>query len=100
MANGLQARTGEMNNNGRDTVANSEYLQNEITSLRNNEEGLMGIWKGLSANEFDKSYQGQEKNLSDFQILLNDLGESISKGASILNRTEEDNASAGAHLFG
>lgn len=100
MAAGLQARTGAMNQNGRDTVANSEYFQNELSSLRNNVDSLMQIWKGVSANEFNKSYEGQAKNLEDFRILLNDLGESISKGANILNRTEEDNASAGAHLFG
>ena len=100
MATGLQARTGQMDQNGRGTVANSEYLQNELNNLRNNIESLMVIWKGLSANEYNKSYEAQAKNLSDFQILLNDLGDSISKGANILNRTEEDNASAGAHLFG
>ena len=31
--------------------------------------------------------------------ILNDLGESISAAANILNRTEEDNANAGSHLF-
>ena len=99
MANGLQANTGGMNQNGRDTFANADYFQSELSNLRSNIENLMTIWKGVSANEFNKSYEGQAKNLNDFQILLNDLGESISKGANILNRTEEDNASAGAHLF-
>ena len=59
----------------------------------------MSIWRGLSANEFNKSYEVQAQNLNAFQQLLNDLGEAISRGANILNRTEEDNANAGAHLF-
>lgn len=99
MAGGLQVNTGAMNANGKDTVANSEYFQEELASLRNNIDGLMTIWRGLSANEFNKSYQEQANNLDAFRQLLNDLGESISKGANILNKTEEENASAGAHLF-
>jgi len=97
---GLQVNTGGMDQDGKKTVANSDYFQNELNSLRNNIDSLMGIWKGLSANEFNTSYQEQAKNLNDFRILLGELGEGISKGANILNRTEEENASAGAHLFG
>lgn len=96
---GLHANTAAMNNDGKQTVANAEYFMNELGNLRNNIEGLMGIWKGLSANEFNKSYEEQAKNLDAFRILLNDLGEAISKSAGILNRAEEENASAGSHLF-
>ncbi len=96
---GLHADTSAMNTNGKDTVANAEYFSNELASLRNNISGLMTIWRGLSANEFNKSYEEQDQNLQAFQQLLNELGESISKGAEILNRTEEENASAGANLF-
>lgn len=97
---GLQVNTGGMNNNGRETVANAADLQSELGSLRNNIDSLLAIWRGLSANEFSKTYQEQAKNFDAFRQLLNDLGEGISKGANILNRTEEENASAGAHLFG
>jgi len=96
---GLHADTGAMNINGKDTVANAEYFGNERASLRNNIEGLMGLWRGLSANEFNKSYETQDHNLDAFQQLLNDLGVAISKSANILNDTEEDNAHAGANLF-
>ncbi len=96
---GLHADTGAMNINGKDTVANAEYFGNERASLRNNIEGLMGLWRGLSANEFNKSYEAQDHNLEAFQQLLNDLGVAISKSANILNDTEEDNANAGANLF-
>lgn len=99
MPSGLQVNTGAMNSNGQETVANAEIFQTELNSLRNNIEGLMTIWRGLSANEFNSSYQEQAQNLDAFRVLLNDLGESISRGASILNKTEEENASAGAHLF-
>ncbi len=96
---GLHADTAGMNTNGKDTVANAEYFSNELSSLRNNVEGLMSIWRGLSATEFNNSYQEQAQNLQAFQQLLNELGESISKSAQILNTTEEENAAAGANLF-
>lgn len=96
---GLSVDTGAMDANGKQTVANAEEFANELANLRNNIDGLMTIWRGLSANEFNKSYEVQAQNLNAFQQLLNELGEAISKGANILNRTEEDNASAGAHLF-
>ncbi len=96
---GLHADTGAMNLNGKETVTNAEYFQNELASLRNNIEGLMTIWRGLSANEFNKSYEQQAQNLQAFQQLLNELGEGVSTAANILNRTEEENANAGAHLF-
>ena len=96
---GLHVDAGAMNANGKDTVTNSEYFANELHSLRSNIEGLMTLWRGISANEFNNSYQEQAQNLEAFRQLLNDLGESISQGAGILNKTEEDNASAGGHLF-
>ena len=96
---GLSVNTGAMDANGKQTVANAEEFANELANLRNNIDGLMTIWRGLSANEFNKSYEVQAQNLNAFQQLLNELGEAISRGANILNRTEEDNASAGAHLF-
>ena len=96
---GLHADTAAMNTNGKDTVANAEYFSNELSSLRNNVDGLMAIWRGISATEFNNSYQEQAQNLQAFQQLLNELGEGISKSAQILNTTEEENAAAGANLF-
>ena len=96
---GLHVDTSAMNMNGKETVTNAEYFANELTNLRNNIEGLMAIWKGLAANEFQKSYEEQANNLLEFQRLLDELGEAISHSANILNQTEEDNANAGAHLF-
>ena len=64
---GLHADTAAMNTNGKETVANAEYFSNELSSLRNNVEGLMTIWRGLSANEFSKSYEEQAHNLQLFQ---------------------------------
>ena len=96
---GLHADTSAMNTNRKDTVANAEYFSNELSSLRNNVDGLMAIWRGISATEFNNSYQEQAQNLQAFQQLLNELGEGISKSAQILNTTEEENAAAGANLF-
>ncbi len=96
---GLHADTGSMNTRGRETVSNSELFENEIGSLNNNIAELMTIWRGLSANEFKDSYLEQHENLERFRELLNELGENISSAANILNKTEEDNAATGAHLF-
>lgn len=96
---GLQVNAGAMNNNGNETVTNAEYFANEISSLRANVDGLMTLWRGLSANEFHKSFEAQAENLNRFSALLVELGEAISRGANILNRAEEDNAAAGARLF-
>ena len=96
---GLQVNAGAMNNNGNETVTNAEYFANEISSLRENVDGLMTLWRGLSANEFHKSFEAQSENLNRFSALLVELGEAISRGANILNRAEEDNAAAGARLF-
>lgn len=96
---GLQANTGAMNNNGKETVDNAELFANEISSLRTNVDGLMTLWRGLSANEFQKSFDAQAENLRRFSVLLSELGGAISQGAGILNRAEEDNAAAGARLL-
>ena len=96
---GLHADTAAMNNNGKETVTNAEYFSNELSSLRNNIDGLMTIWRGMSATEFNKSYEEQAQNLQAFQQLLNELGAGISQSASILNRAEEENAAAGSNLF-
>jgi WXG100 family type VII secretion target len=96
---GLHADTAAINTNGNETVNQAYSFSEELTSLQNNIEGLMTIWRGLSANEFNNSYQEQAQNLQAFQQLLNDLGESISKGSQILNNTEEENAAAGSNLF-
>ncbi len=96
---GLHADTGSMNTRGKETVDNAQLFENEISSLNNNVAELMTIWRGLSANEFKDSFLEQSENLEKFRELLNELGENISSAANILNRTEEDNAAAGAHLF-
>lgn len=96
---GLHVDTAAMDVNGRDTVANAEFFQNELSGLRSNVDSLMTIWRGISATEFNNSYLEQAANLDKFGCLLVDLGEAISKSASILNKTEEENASAGSHLF-
>ena len=96
---GLHVNAGKMNANGKDTVANSEYFRSELNNLGKNIEGLMTIWRGLSATEFNNSYLEQAENFEAFAQLLNDLGEGISQGAQILDNTENDNADAGRHLF-
>lgn len=96
---GLKANTAGMDMNSQNTIASSEELQNILSSLRANVDGLLSIWRGPSATEFNNSYLEQADNFNKFAILLNDLGVAIGKSANILNRAEEDNEAAGAHLF-
>ena len=96
---GLHVDVAAMDMNGRETVAAAEEFDRELSSLRNNVEGLMSIWSGLSANEFNKNYERQAQNLQAVQQLLTELGEAISKSASILSQAEEENATAGRNLF-
>lgn len=96
---GIQANTAAMNQNGQQIIANAENYQNELASLRANVDSLMNMWKGVSATEFNQSFQEQANNLDEFGRLILELGESISRGANILSKAEEDNVSAGSHLF-
>ena len=59
---GLHADTAGMNTNGKDTVANAEYFSNELSSLRNNVEGLMSKGKVVyvtNGMEFDVAISHQ-----------------------------------------
>ena len=97
---GVYANTGSMDNNGREVVHNSQALFDELENFDGNVKSLLLIWRGISANEFEKSYDAQKVNLMAFQQLLGDMGESIQRSANILNSNEEDNAKKGANLFG
>lgn len=98
--NGIQARTGDIDRNGKATIASSEELDAELTALGNNVSSLMGIWKGEAANSFNDSYVEQNKNFEAFKTLLNDLGEGVVKAALVLDETEEESAGRGKNLFG
>ena len=96
MAAGLEVSTSAMNTRGEETVNAAFELMTEINSLASNVEELMGIWSGPSATAFNNSFEQEKNNLSRFKDLLDELGVNISKGAAILNKTEEANAG----LFG
>lgn len=96
---GLSVNTAGMDKNGKDTVNYADEFSTELKDLNSKVVGLNSIWRGSSANEFNKSFEAQAQNFQEFQQLLNELGGVISKNASDFNRTEEENANAGAHLF-
>lgn len=98
MSNGLSVDTSAMNARGQATVASAEDFATELNNLRNQVENLMSIWHGESANEFNNAYEKQAENFAKFQKLLDDLGGSISEGAGILSRAEEDNIAAAKQL--
>lgn len=93
---GLEVNTSEMDTRGKETVSAAEQLAQQIASLTSNIEELMTIWIGPSATAFHELFEEEKENLNKFQNLIYELGENISEGASILNRTEEENTG----LFG
>lgn len=96
---GLHANTGGMDVDGTNTVANAELFATELGSLQSNISGLLTIWHGPAAAEFNKAYEDQNHNLQAFQQLLSELGGAISSGAGILNDTEEENAARASGLY-
>lgn len=96
MAAGLEVSTSAMNTRGEETVNAAFDLMTKINSLSSHVEELMTIWSGPSATAFNKSFEQEKNDLSRFKDLLDELGVNISKGANILNKTEEANAG----LFG
>lgn len=99
MANGLFASPEVMDEQGRKTVDYANQLHDQIEQLLRNKEGLLDIWKGSSATNFGTSVDNQVRNLNQFEALINELGETISSGATTLNDTEEENAQEGKNLF-
>jgi len=96
---GLHVDASGMNSSGRNTVSLSQDLGSQINNLTNNVNSLMGIWRGISAEEFKMVVEQQISNLKEFQDLLNLLGEKITQGARVFDETEEDNASMASNLF-
>ena len=99
MASGIYVSPEVMDEQGRKTVEYANQLHDQIEQLQRNKEGLLDIWKGLSATNFGASVDSQVSNLNEFEALINLLGEKISSGANTLNDTEEQNAQEGRNLF-
>lgn len=96
---GLHVDAGAMNSSGRNTVSLSQDLGAQINGLTNNVNSLMGIWRGLAAEEFKMAVEQQISNLKDFEELINLLGEKITQGARVFDETEEENATMASNLF-
>ena len=97
--NGLHVDAGSMNSQGVNTVKLAEDLNSEINSLNANIESLMGIWRGIAAQQFKQVVDTQVVNLRDFEKLLNTMGQNIVKGATLFDETEQDNANRASNLF-
>lgn len=96
---GLHVDASNMNNQGVNTVNNSEHLGDEIGALKANVENLMTIWRGPAASEFNGVVNEQIDNLLEFRYLLNNVGEKISEGARYFSDVEEENTTLASHLF-
>ena len=90
--------SGDSMNKYEETI---QFIDNyaEERGINNRPDALTREFVRKLRKDKNMSYEEQAQNLEAFRQLLNDLGESISTAANILNDTEEENASAGAHLF-
>ncbi len=96
---GLHVDSGTMNAQGINTISSAQELENQISNLNSNVEGLMMIWRGPAASEFKTAFDQQLSNLRSFQELLNELGERITAGARKFDQTEEENIARASGLF-
>lgn len=96
---GLTVSPADMDARGRATVQSGNDFENELNSLRSNMDTLKTIWRGDAAAAFDGSYQEIASELNGFKERIVTLGENISTGATIMDRTEQDNVAMGKNLI-
>ena len=99
MANGIFVDSAGMKAKGVQIGEHSANLSSQISSLSNQVEELMQIWKGEAANTFNEACKEQIVNLNNFESLVHEMSEKIVAGANTFNQTEEDNVSAVSGLF-
>ncbi len=97
--NGIHVDPAAMELRGKNTLNLAEELKNQIDSLNNNKENLMGIWNGDAATSFDTVVQTQVKNLDNFKLLIEEMGNKIITGATTFHENEQENADEAKKLF-
>ncbi len=99
MTNGIHVDPAEMETHGKSTLNLAEELKSQIDDLTKNESELQTIWKGDAANTFDEAVESQLKNLNEFKLLIEEMGNKIVGGASTFNTNEENNVTEAKKMF-
>lgn len=99
MSNGLKVKTGEMYENGNQTVRDAGEFNEKINDLKSHKDSLMDIWRGPAANEFGTQVESQITNLNEFRDLLNEFGEKIMRGAQTFEDNENDAVARAQRLY-
>ena len=68
-----------------------EDLRTKSTDLKNKKIGLMQIWKGASATEFDTGTDVHFQKLEEFENVLQEMVDKIKAGSEHFRTTEEEN---------
>ncbi len=96
---GLSVDPALMRQLGDDTRINAQQYWEELSSLRNNVESLIGIWHGNAADAFNNAYNSQNEIFSEFEARLEELGRVIMVNSSEFAETEGHLTAEGANLF-
>ncbi len=89
--NGLRVSPEVMKGHGDTAAKMAEEFKTQIEDLKTQKNGLMQIWKGTSATEFDEAVDIQAGKLEEFEGILYAMAEAIKKGAESYATTEEEN---------
>ena len=99
VTNGIHVDPAAMELRGKNTLNLAEELKSQIDSLNTNKENLLGIWSGDAATSFSEAVQAQVKNLDNFKLLIEEMGNKIISGAGIFHENEQENADETKKLF-
>ncbi|MBR4694185.1 MAG: WXG100 family type VII secretion target [Bacilli bacterium] len=75
-----------------------EDLKTKSTDLKNKKIGLMQIWRGPSATEFDSGSDVHFQKLEEFENVLQDMVARIKAGSESFRTTEEENVTEARKL--
>ena len=96
--NGLKVSPEVMKEHGETAAKMSEDFKTKINDLKNSKNGLMQIWRGPSATEFDEAVDIQTGKLEEFEGILADMAQKIKEGADNYETTEEENTQESRRL--
>ncbi len=96
--NGIKVSPETMKMHGEKAGRMTEEFKSKINNLNSYKNGLMQIWKGPSATEFDSAADIQVRKLNEFQSVLEEMSIKIKEGAATFERTEEENVQESRRL--
>ncbi len=87
----LKVSSDRMREHGEKAARMSDEFKTKIGDLKNSKNGLMQIWRGPSATEFDEATDIQTSKLEEFEGILAEMAQKIKEGADSYETTEEEN---------